>query len=412
MKKPFRGWTITWALAVTQTVGYGVLLYTFGVVTVPMEEALGLSRAGTSLAFSVALLATGMAAWFMGRWVDQYGGRGVMTLGSIAASLLVLAWSLVQNLPQLLLVQIGIGVAMAAVTYDVAFTVIARWFRQHRIRAMMVVTLLAGLASTIFIPLATFLVDLWGWRTALQLLAGVLFLTTVPLHAITLRRDPIDVGQHPDGVSQPARPRVGESEPTTSLRDAMRSRVFWWMTGSFAFDQMVFISIAAHSVPLLLERGFEATLVAGAAGSIGVMQVVGRVVFAPATRYWSLRRLAIATYTVRAVALVALWLGPGLMGLVVFVLTFGLANGASTLARAGLVGEVYGVRHYGAINGAMTGVIALLQTVAPLLVGFLRSATGRYDEALVMLLALSITSAIATGRLPLRVPQRLANERV
>ena len=66
----YHGWRIAWALAVTQTVGYGVLYYAFAVFTLPMEAEFGLSRAQTSAAFSFGLLVAGLAAVPVGRWVD------------------------------------------------------------------------------------------------------------------------------------------------------------------------------------------------------------------------------------------------------------------------------------------------------------------------------------------------------
>src|SRR5690606_41314948 len=88
----FHGWRIAWALAVTQTVGFGVLFYAFQVFTLPMEAELGLSRAQTSGAYSLALLLSGLAAVPVGRWVDRRGARLLMTVASLAGAGLLLAW--------------------------------------------------------------------------------------------------------------------------------------------------------------------------------------------------------------------------------------------------------------------------------------------------------------------------------
>lgn len=395
----FHGWTIAWTLAVTQTVGYGILFYAYGVLTVPMEEALGWTRTQTSGAFSVALLTSGLAALGAGRIVDRYGGRALMTLGSLAAGALVLAWSFVTTLAGLYLVQAGIGLAMAAVTYEVAFAVVARWFFRDRIRALLVVTMVAGLASTIFVPLATALVEGLGWRAALRVLAIVLWGITVPLHGLVLRRAPdrLDAGGDAEATEV--------SEPVVTAREAWREPTFWWLTAGFALDRMAIVAVGAHAVPLLLERGYPPGVVAAAAGSIGLLQVAGRLVFAPATARASLASLAVATYLVRAAAVGALLLVPGLVGVWVFAGLFGLANGASTLARAGLVADTFGGAHFGTISGSMTTLIAVAQTVAPLAVGALRVATGGYLASLLLIGTFSLLAAGAverTRRLPPR----------
>jgi len=394
-------------LAVTQTVGYGILFYAYGVLTVPMEDTLGWTRAQTSGAFSVALLTSGLAALAAGRIVDRHGARALMTLGSIAGGALVLAWSFVTSLPQLYLVQAGIGLVLAAVTYEVAFAVVARWFRRDRIRALLVVTMVAGLASTIFVPLVTILVEAWGWRPALRALAVLLWLITVPLHGLVLRRAPArpdgdPVGRTPHGESSEVEAsEIGDSETETgdvAARDAWRDPTFWWLTGAFALDRMAIVAIGAHAVPLLLERGVSPGIVAAAAGSIGLLQVAGRLLFAPATARISLGRLAFVTYLVRAASLAALLIVPGAPGMWVFATLFGLANGASTLARAGLVAETFGAGQYGTISGSMTTAIAVLQTASPLGVGALRVVTGGYAASLVALTLLALGAAVAVDR--------------
>lgn len=393
----FHGWRIAWALAVTQTVGFGVLFYAFTVFTLPMETELGLSRTQTSGAFSLALLLSGLAALPVGRLVDAQGARWLMSLGSLAGAGLIVAWSYVSGVVGLYLVQAGIGLVMACVLYDVAFTVIAKWFRRHRLRAMLVVTLVAALASTIFVPLASLLVSELGWRPALRVLAAVVALVTVPLHALVLKDRPERVGQLPDGDGPRADSPTLERSVATGA--AVRTAGFWWLTAAFMFDRVATVAIAAHSVPLLLERGHPPAVVAAAVGSIGLLQVAGRLLFAPTAGVLPLRVATAATFAARALGLAALLLLPGAFGLWTFAALFGFANGATTLARAGLVAERFGPAHFGAISGSMTLVIATVQTAGPLAAGALRVQTGDYKTVLVALLALALAAAAAVLRL-------------
>jgi hypothetical protein len=403
----FHGWRIAWALAVTQTVSYGVLYYAYSVFTVPMEAELGLTRAQTSGAYSLGLLLSGLAAMPIGRWVDARGARVPMSVGSLLGAACVLLWSYTGSLTGLFLAQAGIGLAMGLTLYDVAFTVLAAWFRRDRIKAMLVVTMVAGLASTIFVPVATAALEEFGWRVALRLLALVLAASCIPLHALVLRDHPRRLGQEPDGAPRRAlgpglvRDAVAAGEPpepATGAREALRSGLFWWLTAAFVADRLAIVAIAAHSVPLLLERGYAPGLVAAVAGSIGLVQVVGRVVFAPAARVFSLYTLAVGTYLTRVVALVVILAWPGGLGLWLFAAFFGLANGASTLVRGGLVGEAFGSANYGTINGTMATFIAASQTVAPLGVGLLHVRTGGYDAALWVLVGAGVVAAFAAQR--------------
>ena len=391
-----RGWRIASTLAVTQTVGYGVLYYSFSVMTLPMERELGWSRGELSGAFSLALLLSGLVAIPVGRFVDAHGARGVMTWGSSLGAFLLLAWSFVTDLTLFYLIQAGIGLVMAAVLYEVAFTVIAVWFEQERTeraRAMLLVTMLAGLASTIFIPLATFLVQVMTWREALRVLALILAVVTVPLHAMVLRRRPKRLDEMP----------IVNSHRNNYLARALRASTFWWLACAFALDRAAIVTVAAHSVPLLSERGYTPALVAAAAGSIGLMQVLGRFLFTPLMTYVSLRTLSGLTFCLHALALVSLLASSQPWVVWLFAALFGVANGASTLARAALVADVYGSVHYGSINGSMATVIAVVQTAAPLGAGLVFDLSSSYTPVLwglalsTLLAALAVTRARVSG---------------
>jgi MFS family permease len=361
-------------LAITTTISYGILFYSFGVFIKPMEAELGFSRAQSSLAFSMALLIAGLAAIPIGRYVDKHGVRGVMTLGSILATALVLAWSQIESLVGLYVVWLFMGLAMSAIFYEVAFTVVAVWFDQQRQRAMLLITLVAGLASTIFIPLQTYLISQLGWRMALVVLAGMVAVT-IPLHAVFLRHKPHSV-------------LVAKDDDAKTI---VRTGRFWWFVIAIATVRIAASAMSAHAVPMLLERGYEPALAATMAGSIGIMQLIGRIFFTPMTSRNSLFTLAIWTFSIHALGLAMLFFsGAGSVWL--FVIFFGASNGAITLARAGLLAEIYGSGHYGQLSGIIAFATSLMGAIAPLLAGILRDVTGGYTVVLVVIVLITISS--------------------
>ena len=391
---PFYGWRIAWALAITQTIGYGVLYYGFGGFIKPMETEFGWSRAQTSAAFSLALLAAGLAAIPVGHWTDRRGARALMSAGSGLAALTLLGWSQIQGLGGLYLVALGLGLAMSAALYEVAFTVVAVWFRQERHRAMLTVTLTAGLASTIFIPLITWLVDALGWRMALEVLAWIVAVGTLPLHALVLRRRPQDLGLEPDGLPStsetPQNPR-----PEINARAAFRMSSFWWLVAAVAVARMAWSALGTHLVPLLLERGLSPGLAAAAAGSVGFTQLAGRVFFTPLTSRLPLNALATLTFGLHALALLAV---PGLTGVWLFAALFGISNGAITLARAALLAETFGSANYGQLNGTIALVTAFTGAAAPFLAGVIHQTSGGYAAVLAILTLTTALSTLAVSR--------------
>ena len=197
--KLYYGWWITFTLALTETISWGIVYYAFTVFITPMQRDLGWSKAELTGGFSLALLVMGGMAFPVGVWIDRHGARLLMTTGSIAACLLVIAWSQVTDKALFYLIWAGLGVCAAAILYEPAFAVVAAWFVKKRGKALTTITFAAGLASTIFIPLSDALLHAVGWRDAILGLGIFLGVTTIPLHALLLRRRPDDLGLQPDG---------------------------------------------------------------------------------------------------------------------------------------------------------------------------------------------------------------------
>ena len=187
----------------------------------------------------------GVAGIGVGRYLDRHGPRALMTAGSVAGALLVLAWSRVEGLAAFYALWIGIGLVMATVLYEPAFVVLAKWFpgADERRRAMTALTLVAGLSSFIFLPLAQALIEARGWRDALVILAVILAVVTVPLHAIVLRRGP-------------GAPRAEEHAADAGA--VVRSTSFRRLAAAFFLASVAAFAMIVQAIPFLLERGHSA----------------------------------------------------------------------------------------------------------------------------------------------------------
>jgi MFS family permease len=390
-------------LAVTETVSWGVLYYAFSVFLVPMRADLGWSPATLTGAYSLGLLVSGLAAPFVGRWLDRHGPRALMTAGSVLGALLVVAWSAVDDPVAFYLVWAGLGLAMAATLYEPAFATLAQWFERDRPRAVLVVTIAAGFASTIFLPLAAWLVDLVDWRSALLVLAGVLAATTVLPHALLLRRRPEDMGLLPDGAS----PGTGEGAANPArargarLGEALRDRAFWWLTGSFFLEAVASVAIGVSLIPYLTERGDGARFAATATGLIGAAQVGARVLATVFGDRLSQVALTALVFALQAVALVVLIGWQTWAGVLAAVLLFGAGRGVVTLMRAGLVAEFYGRAHYGAINGMLALFLTIARALGPIGAGAAYAVAGGYEPVLwgmAVALVLAAGAMLGLGR--------------
>jgi MFS family permease len=385
------GWLVR-VLAVTQTVGYGVLYYAFSVILGPMSADLGIPYTTAAGALTVAVLVSGLLSIPVGRWLDARGGHGLMTLGSAVGSVAVLGWSQVQNAVQLYGVFVLIGVASAMVLYEPAFAVVvAATEPARRTKALLGITLVAGFASSIFIPLTGQLVDRIQWRPALVTLAILLAALTVPLHGIGLRRT--------STASYHGRRR--RASPTWVLRDP----TFWLLAATFVLHGAALAVIAVHLVQYLISLGHPAVVAATLAGLLGLLSVTGRVVTTLSTRWLPMATIVGSILVGQGVAMSLLpVLGRHLLGAIVCLVLFGLGFGVASIATPAILLERYDATGYGTIAGTLAAPILIAKATAPLGGALLAAALGY--RSLVLLVA----TACAVAGLLLFVVQRLPTD--
>ena len=210
---------MVWALAVTETVAYAALFYCFAVMVVPMRAGLGASTGQLSRRAVARDRGRGARGRAGRAALDRHGARALMAGGSLLGAASVVAWSQARSLPQLYLAFVGVGLAGAAVLYEPAFALINTWFRRDRPAALLTLTMVAGFSSTDLPPASQALVDAYGWRSALLVLAALLGACAVPAGgapaSVAGRPGPRPVDGRPS-AEPPARP------PGRRLRRARR----------------------------------------------------------------------------------------------------------------------------------------------------------------------------------------------
>ena len=396
----YYGWYIALALAITETVSYGVLYYAFPVFIAPMEAEFGWTRGQLSGAFSLSILITGLMSLPVGYWLDKRGARLLMTCGSIGATIMVLLWSRATSFPEFIAVMALMGFFGSAILYEPAFAVIATWFAQSRGTAMAVVTFIAGFSSTVFTPLSHALLEAFGWRDAILILSLTLGAITIPLHALVLRRKPADLGLATDGVDGEV--HAPAERPAIRLRSVLRSRYFLLLTLAFSLSTLSISAVRIHFIPLLISVNIQPGSAALASGAIGVMQVVGRMIFAPIERRFSSRAMAVGVFALLTFALATLLLGSSPALIVLFVALFGMAIGTHTLTRPLMVADTWGSVYYGRISSAMVFFLTLAGTTSPFAAGLIFDRFGDYSPMLLLATGFSLFSIVLIWLLPKR----------
>jgi predicted MFS family arabinose efflux permease len=372
-------------LSLAQLITWGSVFYTFALLLEPVERELGLTRAQASLAFSLALLAEGVFAYPVGRWIDRGHERAVMTGGSLLVAAGLLLHSFVNSIAAFYAVWLLLGAGLAATLYSPVFAVVTRRFPNDFRRAIITLTFLGGLASTVFIPLSAWLIQSFGWRHALWVLAALHLLVCAPLHAMVLHGAP--------GAA--VRPATGAA-PGTSHVAFLRTAPFL-LVGVFSIGMMaVTAALPPHMISLLRGSGLAEAWVIAIPASIGLIQVAGRLLLFFFEHHFDLHlanRLIPTLIPLGIGALIASVGHP--WAALLFVGLYGLGNGMITIVKGTAVAQYVSRDHVASLNGALGLPTALARAAAPLVLGVMWSAEGGYVAGLWVLLAASVVSVLA-----------------
>ncbi len=367
-------------LSLAQLITWGSVFYTFALLLAPVERELGLTRTQSSLAFSLALLAEGLFAYPVGRWIDRGHERAVMTGGSLLVVAGLVAHACVHSAVGFLAVWTVLGAALAGTLYTPVFAIVTRRYPEDFRRAIITMTFLGGLASSVFIPLSAWLIAVCGWRNALWILAAVNLLVCVPLHAICLRGAPPPTVVHSTSGHSPA----------LLLRSAPYLLITVFVVGMMAITA----AIPPHLISLLRESGLREAWVIAIPATIGVMQVFGRLLLFFFEHRFDLHVANRIIPLLIPMALAALIAGAASPAAgIAFVLLYGMGNGMLTIVKGTAVAQYVSREHVASLNGALGLPQAVARAIAPLLLGVMWTQQAGYRWGLALLLVVGVVAA-------------------
>ncbi|MCF2530230.1 MFS transporter [Yinghuangia sp. KLBMP8922] len=393
-------------MCITEITSWGVLYYAFPVLAPAITDDTGWSASASTAAFSVALAVSGIVGIPVGRLLDRRGPHLLMTAGSAVAVLAVLAVAWAPNLWWFAAAWVLAGVAMSAILYQPAFAALTRWYGPGHLAALTTVTLVAGLASTVFAPLTVALAAHFSWRGVYVVLAAVLAVVTIPLHAVVLRRPwppPPAAASGGPGADKHA-PAAPHSPP--DVRPVIRSRPFLLLVAAMTIGSFGMYAGVVNLVPLLTERGSSTTVAAWALGLGGAGQVVGRLGYAALARRSGVRGRITGIFAATALTTAMLAFVPGPVWLLVVISVLaGAARGMATLLSATAVTERWGAASYGTLSGILSAPAMAASALSPWAGAALAGPLGGYAHMFALLAALGGTAAVlALGTVPAHMP--------
>ena len=381
-------------LGITTTIGYGTLFYSFTILSISLESYFGWSKSFLFGVFSFGLLLGGLVTPYVGKKLDKYGARIVMSIGSILAFLGLYFLSTVETKLEFIVAIIFIEIVSTFVLYEAAFVAFSQIAKQKARLPITQITLIAGFASTIFWPLISYLLQYFTWQETYLILALFHLFIAFPLHLFTLPNKKLANKQiqHEDNALYNRFERKKHTKKSMVL-----------IAIALCCIAVVITSIQTHLIGIMDSFGIEIALAVTLGALIGPAQVGARMFeMLVAKRITPITSSIISTSLVFLSVVTLLFCGYSILIATLFVVLFGAGQGLNYIARGSLPLYILGSDNFGRNSGYLNLYIKVVTAVAPF--GFALSVDYFGNiESIFILLFLSVISVISLYLIPRKI---------
>ncbi|HBP30559.1 MAG TPA: MFS transporter [Advenella kashmirensis] len=396
----FYGWVVVAAAFAVTFVGFGSA-YTFSAFVPSLQHDFGASRGAVSLVFSLAGFLYFALGVVSGPLADRWGARSLAILGMLLVGAGLALASVARTIVEVYLAYglgIGLGVGCA---YVPVIGAVQRWFLKRRGFASGIAVSGIGVGTLVMPPLASWLIDILGWRGAYLVLAAIVTSIGIGM-ACFIVNDPRSKGTGPDGTALTSGHPVA-IVAGVSAGQAIRSRQFIGLYFACLICSFGVFVPFVHLVPYALDHGIDHSAAVLLLGAIGVGSTLGRFFLAGLADRIGRQVFLLMMFAGMALAL-AIWaIATSFWSLAAFALIFGIFYGGWVAILPAVVMDHFGGRHVGSIIGILYTSVAIGTLIGPAAAGFIFDASNSYT---VPILTSTIANLVATGiaALALRSP--------
>jgi|TARA_Y100000310_G_scaffold341352_1_gene440219 MFS family permease len=381
-------WIVVLLTLVFQAVSVGILIYSFALFVVPWLDTFSSPRRDIMLAIVALQLGTGAMSPLSGRAMDKYSIRALVCSGSISLAAGFVLISLATAWWQIILLYTTLlPLGMALTGPLAAQTLVAKWFTDRRGLAIGISAMGTSLGGFIFPQVISYLLQEFGWRTSLVILALVTVITVCPLTWYVLRLKP-DGTTIPHAASQPS-----QTQRQWTTVKLLRSPTFWIPVVALIPLNAAFGGIQFNLGALMQDLGYQPGRAAMLISLISVAMIAGKLMFGGLADLVDHRKLYWVAACLMGCALVTFQGSPSYAVLLGSSVLIGLATGGILP----LMGVIYASRFGTASFGKVYGMVNMFLTIGafgPLLAGWIYDVSSSYDAAFRFFLLILLPAAM------------------
>ena len=404
-EKRFNIWFILVAASLVAFITNGTRM-SYGVFTVPLEQAFSLTRSQAVLPYALAMIVGGMVQPFAGILMDTKGPRRAIVISVVLLALGFIVTALSQNLWQLTLSYgLFVGVATCGFAFAAFSLLITRWFKQQRGKILGLVVASIPLSALVFSPLTASLISSFDWKGAFLILAAVILLVVFPI-AWFFIREPDDTENSATKIS------LKGLFFNREVWQSVKAKPYWMLIVKYFGCGLAAAFILGHLPAIALEHGFSAQEGATALGLHGAGGAVGVILGGWASDRLGLYKTLVISYLIRALGLFLLaFFVRDLTSFYVFSVIAGVLSPLTIMTTHLLIYDIFGA----GIAGRMMGLTFLIHqigaTIGPYFGGWVFEINGSYMWILVIIGIVLLNSAFWGWRLQ-EVAQKYISTRV
>lgn len=390
------------ALGVTQIIGWGTTFYLPALLSRPIAEALQLPLGSVLGAYCWAMLISGILSRRIGKLIDRCGAAPLMAGASLLTAFALTLLSMAQGHVAIWVAWTLVGIAMRAMLYDGAFAALAALEGPSARRSISLLTLLGGLASTVFWPVSHLLLEAFDWRITIGLYALLNLVICAPLHFFFSGCQPGGPQSSGAAGAAPVAPTPqaagrSPSDPGVPPPTIKPELAVLLLATAFAFHAFIWSSLAVHMPDLLGGFGLTEGTAVAVASLLGPAQVVSRSAELFAQKWLSPFALAVPVFAMLPLSLIPFGLpGEPVFHAIAFVLIYGLSNGLLTILRGALPLLIIGPHGYGELLGRIASPALVVSALSPLVFAWFLEIWGPVGAAVTLFVA-GIASTLAAA---------------